>query len=230
MNYEMKKYILYGIGRIRALLAWIKLHDGRNIVLGRHIQINGNSTKRKLYKMYFILLRNNIFVKIILDERSSELTFLCVSEYLTKNKSEKKNNIKTHSERSNECIDFTMIITSRNNAPISNFGGGFRSKSEYPWCIIEFSKKSRKTKKKNDGKTGIFTQNQFSTKSIFLYSCNSKTNHCKHLKFSLNVYFLINYSYIQILTKIRQTMNICKLFCRPLNINHHFHQPLKIIS
>ncbi|KAF0751802.1 Uncharacterized protein FWK35_00015841, partial [Aphis craccivora] len=42
------------------------------------------------------------------------------------------------SERSVECIDFTMIsvfffvfvsvysITSRNNAPISNYGGGFR--------------------------------------------------------------------------------------------------------
>ncbi|KAF0756244.1 Uncharacterized protein FWK35_00021388, partial [Aphis craccivora] len=29
------------------------------------------------------------------------------------------------------------IITSRNNAPISNYGGGFRCKSEYPWCIIE---------------------------------------------------------------------------------------------
>ncbi|KAE9530089.1 hypothetical protein AGLY_011551 [Aphis glycines] len=42
------------------------------------------------------------------------------------------------SERSDECIDFTMIITSRNNASISNFGGGFRWKSEYPWCIIEF--------------------------------------------------------------------------------------------
>ncbi|KAE9545646.1 hypothetical protein AGLY_001189 [Aphis glycines] len=42
------------------------------------------------------------------------------------------------SERSEECIDFTMIITSRNNAPISNYGGGFRCKSEYPWCIIQF--------------------------------------------------------------------------------------------
>ncbi|KAF0770794.1 Uncharacterized protein FWK35_00001301 [Aphis craccivora] len=41
------------------------------------------------------------------------------------------------SERSEECIDFIMIITSRNNAPISNYGGGFRCKSEYPWCIIE---------------------------------------------------------------------------------------------
>ncbi|KAF0695922.1 Uncharacterized protein FWK35_00036004, partial [Aphis craccivora] len=42
-----------------------------------------------------------------------------------------------NSERSEECIDFTMIITSRNKAPISNYGGGFRCKSEYPWCIIE---------------------------------------------------------------------------------------------
>ncbi|KAF0762199.1 Uncharacterized protein FWK35_00008316 [Aphis craccivora] len=25
-------------------------------------------------------------------------------------------------------------ITSRNNASISNFGGGFRWQSEYPWC------------------------------------------------------------------------------------------------
>ncbi|KAF0772459.1 Uncharacterized protein FWK35_00001204, partial [Aphis craccivora] len=47
-------------------------------------------------------------------------------------------------------------ITSRNNVPISNFGGGFRCK--------------------------IFT------KSIFLYNCNSKTNNCKYLKFSPNVY------------------------------------------
>ncbi|KAF0749092.1 Uncharacterized protein FWK35_00025295, partial [Aphis craccivora] len=52
-----------------------------------------------------------------------------------------------NSERSEECIDFTMIcifffvsmcsITSRNNSPISNFEGCFRCKSEYPWCIIE---------------------------------------------------------------------------------------------
>ncbi|KAE9527307.1 hypothetical protein AGLY_013005 [Aphis glycines] len=45
-----------------------------------------------------------------------------------------------NSERSDECIDFTMMcvfffcvsvysITSRNNAPISNYGGGFRCKN-----------------------------------------------------------------------------------------------------
>ncbi|KAF0768739.1 Uncharacterized protein FWK35_00010653, partial [Aphis craccivora] len=32
---------------------------------------------------------------------------------------------------------FPSPITSRNNAPISNYGGGFRCKSKYPWCIIE---------------------------------------------------------------------------------------------
>ncbi|KAF0771799.1 hypothetical protein FWK35_00001465, partial [Aphis craccivora] len=37
--------------------------------------------------------------------------------------------MRVDSERSEECIDFTiMIITSRNNAPISNYGGGFRCK------------------------------------------------------------------------------------------------------
>ncbi|KAF0736746.1 Uncharacterized protein FWK35_00022827 [Aphis craccivora] len=51
---------------------------------------------------------------------------------------------------SDECIDFTMLYvlylfvytrTCRNNASISNFGGGFRCKSEYPWCIIEVKSK-----------------------------------------------------------------------------------------
>ncbi|KAE9541249.1 hypothetical protein AGLY_004494 [Aphis glycines] len=102
-----------------------------------------------------------------------------------------------------------IIITSRNNASISKFGGGFRWKSEYPWCIIKVKskhfptvfKKIEKNKKKNDGKTGIFTQNQFSTESIFLYGCNLKTNHCKYLKFSPNVY--VSVIYIQLnLTEI----------------------------
>ncbi|KAF0761275.1 Uncharacterized protein FWK35_00022225 [Aphis craccivora] len=48
--------------------------------------------------------------------------------------------------------------------------------------------KRRENQKQNDGKTGIFTQNQFLTKTIFLYSCNLKTNHCKNLKFSPNIY------------------------------------------
>ena len=86
------------------------------------------------------------------------------------------------SERSDEYIDFTMMgdfffvsvhsITSPNNSSISNFKGGFRWQSEYPWCIIEVKSKHFPT---------VFK------KSIFLYGCNSKTNHCKHLKFSPNV-------------------------------------------
>ncbi|KAF0705257.1 Uncharacterized protein FWK35_00036741 [Aphis craccivora] len=38
------------------------------------------------------------------------------------------------------CIFFFFVsvysITSRNNAPISNYGEGFRCKIEYPWCYI----------------------------------------------------------------------------------------------
>ncbi|KAF0756803.1 Uncharacterized protein FWK35_00010199 [Aphis craccivora] len=77
----------------------------------------------------------------------------------------------SNSERSDVCIDFTMMcfflcvsvysITSRNNTPISNFGGGF-----------PIFQKNREKQKKNYEKTGIFTQNQFLTKSTFLYSCS----------------------------------------------------------
>ncbi|KAE9539820.1 hypothetical protein AGLY_005072 [Aphis glycines] len=49
-------------------------------------------------------------------------------------------------------------------------GGGFLWQSEYPWCIIEVKKHFPTVFKKNYRKTGIFTQNQFSTKSIFLYT------------------------------------------------------------
>ncbi|KAF0749982.1 Uncharacterized protein FWK35_00019167 [Aphis craccivora] len=40
------------------------------------------------------------------------------------------------------CFFFCLFlclysITSRNNAPNSNYGGGFRCKSEYSWCIIQ---------------------------------------------------------------------------------------------
>ncbi|KAE9526885.1 hypothetical protein AGLY_013533 [Aphis glycines] len=118
----------------------------------------------------------------------------------------------------------------RNNTSISNFGSGFRWKNEYPWCIIEVKSKHfptvlktiEKNKKKNDGKTAIFTQNQFSTESIFLYGCNSKTNHCKYLKFSPNVYVmsvkkfwmtkkLENLIQVQIFTKSVENAKICNV-------------------
>ncbi|KAF0769236.1 Uncharacterized protein FWK35_00004748, partial [Aphis craccivora] len=73
------------------------------------------------------------------------------------------------SERSEECIDFTMIITSRNNAPISNFGGGFRCKSEYPWCIIEFSKKIEKNKKKMTKNRNFYAKPVFDQIDFFLW-------------------------------------------------------------
>ncbi|KAF0753178.1 Uncharacterized protein FWK35_00009258, partial [Aphis craccivora] len=41
----------------------------------------------------------------------------------------------SHSERSDECIDFTMNITSQNNASISKFGGNIRWQNDYSWRI-----------------------------------------------------------------------------------------------
>ncbi|KAE9525152.1 hypothetical protein AGLY_014566 [Aphis glycines] len=121
-----------------------------------------------------------------------------------------------------------MIITSRNNASISNFGGGFRWKSEYPWCIIEVKskhfptvfKKIEKNKKKMTEKREFLRKTSFRPNRFFymvviqkLITHNdndSSSNDFKYfishryLKISL---FLISYSYtfeIQILTKIRQ--------------------------
>ncbi|KAF0702902.1 Uncharacterized protein FWK35_00030624 [Aphis craccivora] len=56
-----------------------------------------------------------------------------------------------------------------------NYRGGFRCKSEYPWCIIEFSKKPRKTKKKMTEKREFLRK--FSTKSeteFFLWFVDNK--------------------------------------------------------
>ncbi|KAF0762826.1 hypothetical protein FWK35_00008956, partial [Aphis craccivora] len=60
-----------------------------------------------------------------------------------------------HSERSDECIDFTMCV----------FLDSERSEECIDFTMI--FQKNREKQKKNDGKTGIFKQNQFSTKSIF---------------------------------------------------------------
>ncbi|KAF0735040.1 Uncharacterized protein FWK35_00034032, partial [Aphis craccivora] len=84
-----------------------------------------------------------------------------------------------NSERSDECIDFTMMcvfffmsvysITSQNNAPISNFGGGFRCKSEYPWCIIEVKSNYLPTvlKKIEKNKKRMMEKREFLRKTSF---------------------------------------------------------------
>ncbi|KAF0770113.1 Uncharacterized protein FWK35_00027396 [Aphis craccivora] len=54
------------------------------------------------------------------------------------------------------------------DSKVNLFGAFGRSFFEY----FNSFQKIEKNKKKNDGKTGIFMLNQFSTKSIFLYGCN----------------------------------------------------------
>ncbi|KAF0757645.1 Uncharacterized protein FWK35_00023871, partial [Aphis craccivora] len=68
-----------------------------------------------------------------------------------------------------------MIITSRNNAPISNYGGGFRCKKEYPWCIIQVKSyyfptvfnKIEKNKKKITKKREFLRKTSFRPNRIF---------------------------------------------------------------
>ncbi|KAF0772353.1 Uncharacterized protein FWK35_00002619 [Aphis craccivora] len=82
-----------------------------------------------------------------------------------------------NSERSDECIDFTMMcvfflcmcLCSRNTAPISNFGGGFRCKSEYPWCIMEVKSKHFPTffKKIENNKKKITEKGEYLRKTSF---------------------------------------------------------------
>ncbi|KAF0758241.1 Uncharacterized protein FWK35_00009192 [Aphis craccivora] len=54
----------------------------------------------------------------------------------------------------NVGIDFTMIITSRNNALISNFGGGFRCKKlkskHFPTVFKKIEKNQKKIKEKRE--------------------------------------------------------------------------------
>ncbi|KAF0766669.1 hypothetical protein FWK35_00003344 [Aphis craccivora] len=70
----------------------------------------------------------------------------------------------------------------------------YRSKVNF---FHQFSKKSRKTKKKKMTEKREFLRKiSFRPNRFFLYGCNSKTNHCKYLKFSPNVY--VSDIYIQL--------------------------------
>ncbi|KAE9523060.1 hypothetical protein AGLY_016542 [Aphis glycines] len=150
----------------------------------------------------------------------------------------------SNSERSDECINFTMIIfffvsvysiTSRNNASISSFGGGFRWKSEYPWYIIEvkskhFSTVFKKIEKNKKVKISNFHQIFIVGKIILDDQKNLKIEYkiLENVTMSINFFdpikilenFIQNSSYVILIRlkfKFRQKfvkiMNICKLFC-----------------
>ncbi|KAF0772342.1 Uncharacterized protein FWK35_00000504, partial [Aphis craccivora] len=69
-----------------------------------------------------------------------------------------------------------MIITSRNNATISNFEAGFRCKSEYPWCIIQVKSKHFliKNKKKIKEKREFLHKTSFRPNRFFYMVVNQK--------------------------------------------------------
>ncbi|KAF0773331.1 Uncharacterized protein FWK35_00006550 [Aphis craccivora] len=99
-----------------------------------------NGKQIKYLERQLIILKNETTYKLILRVTllSCEIKRVNYNQYV-------------HSERCYEYIDFKMMciffcvsvysITSRNNASISNFGGGFQWQSEYLWCIIEVKSK-----------------------------------------------------------------------------------------
>ncbi|KAF0770712.1 Uncharacterized protein FWK35_00004737, partial [Aphis craccivora] len=120
------------------------------------------------------------------------------------------------SKRSDECIDFKMMCvffcvsvyskTSRNNTQISNSGGGFRCKSEYPWCIIEVKNKHFRTvfKKleKNKKKKKMTEKREFLRKTIQIFT--KSVENAKICNISRRYLKILPFLIIQILTKICQ--------------------------
>ncbi|KAF0760682.1 hypothetical protein FWK35_00014372, partial [Aphis craccivora] len=103
-------------------------------------------------------------------------------------------NVRKNPKKVTEKWDFLRKTSFRPNRffyIVSKLSFNFKLWGRFPMKNKHFPtvfKKIVKNKKKCDGKTGIFTQNQSSTKSFFSYGCNSKTHHCKYLKFSHNCY------------------------------------------
>ncbi|KAF0749150.1 Uncharacterized protein FWK35_00014564 [Aphis craccivora] len=135
----------------------------------------------------------NFYAKLIFDQNR----FLTFYVFSLAHRFEKRNGSrvteKKDSERSEEFIDFTMmcVITSRNNAPISNFGGGFRCKSEYPWYIIEFKifKKIEKNKKKMTEKREFLRKTSFRQNRFFYMVVIKKLITVNTLNFHPNLRF-----------------------------------------
>ncbi|KAF0768868.1 Uncharacterized protein FWK35_00021722 [Aphis craccivora] len=96
------------------------------------------------------------------------------------------------------------------NAPISNFGGGFRCKSEYPWCIIQvnskyfptvFKKIEKNKKKKMTEKREFLRKTSFRPNRLlhmvsnFYEICRKREN--LHYK-SVDKFFLALSKYLKI--------------------------------
>ncbi|KAE9534181.1 hypothetical protein AGLY_008688 [Aphis glycines] len=97
-------------------------------------------------------------------------------------------------------VSFDNIWSSK-NASIFDFSPSLKRKLNLVGTlggqklkIFNIFEMNREKPPKNEGKTGFFTQNQFTSKSNFLFCYNSKTNRCKYLKFSPNTIEIFNFS------------------------------------
>ncbi|KAF0749802.1 Uncharacterized protein FWK35_00016103 [Aphis craccivora] len=85
-------------------------------------------------------------------------------------------------------------ITSQNNASISNFGGSFRWKSEYPWCILEAKSKHFPTVFKKIEKKKMTEKREFIR----------KTNNFRPNRFFYMVTIEIFFKFLRNLSKTRK--------------------------
>ncbi|KAF0703390.1 Uncharacterized protein FWK35_00029620, partial [Aphis craccivora] len=101
------------------------------------------------------------------------------------------------------CVFFFFVCeftrTCRNNASIFNFSSFSGLKVNLVGLLgrsfLEFPNTPGNTKKKLR-KNGNFYVKPVFDKIDFLYGCNSKTNHCKYLKFSPNVYVSVIFIHV----------------------------------
>ncbi|KAF0774039.1 Uncharacterized protein FWK35_00000676, partial [Aphis craccivora] len=107
------------------------------------------------------------------------------------------------------CVFFFLLYTRkcRNNASISSYGGGSRWQKESSWCIKQFSKAPGKTKKKIRKNRNFYVKPVFDQIDFF-NGCNFKTNHCKYLKFSPNLYVSVIYIHSKFYEICRKRKNL----------------------
>ncbi|KAF0766774.1 Uncharacterized protein FWK35_00015203 [Aphis craccivora] len=100
------------------------------------------------------------------------------------------------SEASAQFLNSYSSITSRNNAPVSNYGGGFRFKSEYHWCIIEVKSKHFPTvfKKIEKNKKKMTEKREFYAKPLKKFKLLRNLLKMRKITMRLNFKFLRNSS------------------------------------
>ncbi|KAE9529785.1 hypothetical protein AGLY_011881 [Aphis glycines] len=158
-----------------------------------HIEMNGRILKTGIAKFNVTasVTGEQLLIKILMELLKVPETKICY--YFDKNYNSNKVNDAQRNDKNLYLNDFKYLLLFKNLNfyEVKKFNTKFFI--NFLQIVIEKTRNIIIGKMlcafESDGKTEIFTQNQFLIKLIFLYGCNSKTNHCKYLKFSPNIYF-----------------------------------------